>query len=312
MQESESEIYNENCHKFYSNFSKEDIKEKLLHRFYFLKEEDKLEKFYGYSEDSQDNKKMVVLWDKIIKYLLEEIFHCFAFTILDIKPYLTINDKEPQNFNNILQTLRYNQKYITNEDLNNDNYYKMNFPDLYPPTKSFLGNIVSYIPIIRQNKDNSTCCRDEENKQTNEIEDNSIRKDLSMDDIKKNLPENSIIFNYEIFKIHCEYLLMVLKDILHENDSEIIKKDNFIKNIKDNYIENDDNSQGGRYKLRYGVQHIKYAIHYLEKMKKILIFKINLKYDVNIEFIKVSINKDDSIKESDKEEAKLILSKENY
>ena len=308
MKESESEIYDENYHQLSSNLTKEEIKEKILHIFYFLKEEDKFNQFYGNLLDiTEDNKKKIIkLWDKLIKYLLEEIFHCFAFKISDIIIYLKINDKVPKYLSNILQILRIYQIYITNEDLNNDNYYSMNFLDLYPPTKSFFKNVMYYIPFGQKT---TTCCRDEEDKQTKELEDNSIRKDLSEDEKQKNIPENSIIFNYEIFKIHCNSLLMVLKDILHENDSKIIKKETFINNIKDNYIENDDNSQDGRYKLRYGLQYIQYAIHYLEKMKKILIFKINL--NVNIEFIKVSKDKDDMILEDDKEEAKLILSKEN-
>ena len=313
MRESESEIYDDNYHQLYSNLSKEEIKEKILHRFYFLKVEEKFEQFYGdfLDIDEEKKKKIIKLWDKLIKYLLEEIFHCFAFKISDITFYLKINDKEPKNLNNILKILRIYQIYITNEDLINDNYYRMNFLDLYPPTKSFLTSIMPYISF-GQKKDILSCCREEEDKHTNEIEDNnSIRKDLSEDEKKKKIPENSIIFNYEIFKIHCNSLLMVLKDILHENDNKIIKKETFINNIKDKYIENDDNSQGGRYKLRYGLQYINYAIHYLEKIKKILIFKINPKYGFNIEFIKVSSDKDDSIKEDDKVEAELILSKEN-
>ena len=296
--ESESETYDKNYHKLYSILSKEDIKEKLLHRFYFLKKQEKLEIFYGYKEDTQNKKEIIELWDKIIKYLLEEIFHCFAFTLSDIKKYLTINDKEPKNLNNIIQQLIIYQIYITNEDLKNDNYYAMYFPDLYP-TKSLYTSIKSLIPSF-----NFGFCRNEENKQANEIENKNIREDLSKDD---KIPENSIIFDYEVFKIHCNSLLMVLKDILHENNSEIIRKDHFIQNIKNNYVENDENSQMGRYKLRYGLQYINYAIHYLEKIKQILIFTIDSKY----EFIKVSNNKDDSIKESDIEDAKLYLEKEN-
>ena len=296
-----------------SELSIDDIKDKLLHRFYFLKEDKKFQKFYGEYEDTQDNKIMVEIWDKIIRYLLEEIFHCFAFKISDLKKYLTIYGKEPLCLNNILQKLRFRNIYISDEDLKNENYYKMNFPDLYPPTQGFLTNIyntvtsyTSFIPII--SKSDMSCCREKEEKET--IENEDIRKDLSEKEKCNNIPENSILFNYEIFKNHCNALLMVIKDILHDNDSSIITKYNLLKNIRENYIENDDNCQGGKYKLRYGDQYINISIHYLEKIKKIIIF--NLKSADKIEFIKVSTNKDDSITEQDKEEATLILSKEAY
>lgn len=299
-----------------SELSIDDIKDKLLHRFYFLKEDKKFQKFYGEYEDTQDNKIMVEIWDKIIRYLLEEIFHCLAFRISDLKKYLVIYGKEPLCLNNILQKLRFRNIYISDEDLKNENYYKMNFPDLYPPTQSFLTNIyntvtsyTSFIPII--SKTDMSCCREKEEKEEKEtIENEDTRKDLSEKEKCNNIPENSILFNYEIFKNHCNALLMVIKDILHDNDSRIITKYNLLKNIRENYIENEDNFQGGKYKLRYGDQYINISIHYLEKIKKIIIF--NLKSADKIEFIKVSSNKDDSITEQDKEEATLILSKEAY
>lgn len=291
--------------KLESQMRIEDIQKNLLHKFCFLNEENKFTNFYEENADEGSDyyKEKIEIWDKIIYYLLTEIFHRFAFKIPDIISYLKIHDKEPICFSNILRNLRIHQIYITGEDLNNDNYYKMNFPDLYPEKPSFLNNLFSIFP---KNENNYLgCCREKEKKDKIDISDDSIRKDLTEKDKSKNIPETSIIFNYEIFKTHCNKLLMVIKDILHENDNKVIKKEDLIENINSNYTENNnDEFQGFNFKLHYGTQYINYAFHYLEKIKKIKKFEI-----CTIEFIKILENIDDSIKPEDEEEAKLIISK---
>ena len=99
---------------------------------------------------------------------------------------------------------------------------------------------------------------------------------------------------------------MALNDILNENNDEIITKDDYIKNIKENFLEGSKDSKIGRYKLRYGLNYIEEIIHYLSKMKKILLFKAESN-GKTLEFIKVVINNDDTLQKKYIEMAKLMI-----
>jgi hypothetical protein len=138
----------------------------------------------------------------------------------------------------------------------------------------------------------------DENNKNNDSE--YIRKDISYND---DIPENSILFNYEILNTHCEALIMILNKILLENDQEIIKKDIALRNIREDYS---DNSKEGNIKLRYGTQNFEDVIYFLQKTKKIIIFEIEFK-DQKYEFIKIVKNNDYSVNEKDKNIAKILI-----
>lgn len=305
----------EKDYKLETNLSKKEIEEKILHNFYFLKQEENLNKFYGEykeqekfdKEDDNEEEGDIILenWEKITKFILGDIFHCFYIKISDIRKYATINGKQPIDINKIMQELRMNFIYITISDLYNDNFYKYNFQDLYPQSyaEAILGYISYLNPIsaISKAKNIKNMCREEKNdKNENKIEKKNIRKDLSKDEI---IPENSILFNYEFFQTHCDCFLMVIKDILEDNDSNVIREVELINNIKENYVENERNRFSGKFKLRFGTKYLNETMFYLEKIKKIKTFYIQS----NEKFVKVMKNKDDIENEEDKKEAENIL-----
>ena len=102
-----------------------------------------------------------------------------------------------------MQELRMNFIYITISDLYNDNFYKYNFPDLYPQSyaKTILGYISYFNPFSAISKRKNIDREEKNDKNENKIEKKNIRKDLSKDE---KIPENSILFNYEIFQTHCD------------------------------------------------------------------------------------------------------------
>ena len=296
----------------------QELEEKILHRFYFLKEPDDFNKFYGdYDFDKEEDKTKVNVWEEILKYLFDEILECFAIKISDLIKLTKINDKEPKCLKKILQVLRMRGLYLLYEDLYSEQFYKKKFPDLYPKNDmGMMGEIISYfnpmsyIPKFK-------FCREETNKETtdddnkNDFETNPKRIDLSEDEIKKEIPENSILFKYDNFQEHCKSLLIVLKEILLENDVSLIIKEDFINNVDVYYTEKKNNHRNGKFKLRYGIQYINESIHYLEKTKKIIIFPINSK-NKQIYFIKIADDKDDSVKKEDLENAESILKDNGY
>ena len=280
-----------------------EVEEKLLHQFYFLKEEQNSIKIFGEYNFDESEEIILEIWQKIIKYLLEDILCCMEISITDLKHYTKIKNKEPLGLKNILIRLRYNKKYITLNDLNNEKFYEMNFPDLYPKEQSQSSSLFSFLSI-------SNWCRGEETNQNknkndnNKIggEENSCRKDISE---KEEIPENSILYNYDIFIDYCEAILMILNEILENKKQKIIKKTEFKDILSKDYIDK-NNPKNGNFKLRYGDKNIDIAFHYLEKTKKIRFFDVK-KNNLSHSFIKVLTNKDDIENEEDKKKAESLL-----
>lgn len=282
-----------------------EVEEKLLHQFYFLKEEQNTIKIFGEYNFDESEEIILEIWQKIIKYLLEDILCRMEISITDLKRYTKIKNKEPLGLKNILIRLRYNKKYITLNDLNNEKFYEMNFPDLYPKEQSQSSSLFSFLSI-------SNWCRGEETNQNknkndnNKIggEENSCRKDISE---KEEIPENSILYNYDIFIDYCEAILMILNEILENKKQKIIKKTEFKDILSKDYIDK-NNPKNGNFKLRYGDKNIDIAFHYLEKTKKIRFFDVK-KNNLSHSFIKVLTNKDDIENEEDKKKAESLLEK---
>lgn len=282
-----------------------EVEEKLLHQFYFLKEEQNTIKIFGEYNFDESEEIILEIWQKIIKYLLEDILCRMEISITDLKRYTKIKNKEPLGLKNILIRLRYNKKYITLNDLNNEKFYEMNFPDLYPKEQSQSSSLFSFLSI-------SNWCRGEEtnqnkNKNDNnkiEGEENSCRKDISE---KEEIPENSILYNYDIFIDYCEAILMILNEILDNKKQKIIEKTEFKDILSKDYIDK-NNPKNGNFKLRYGDKNIDIAFHYLEKTKKIRFFDVK-KNNLSHSFIKVLTNKDDIENEEDKKKAESLLEK---
>lgn len=271
------------------------MKKKILKHFNFLNDEINFQKIYGEYNFEKEKIKLTEIWENIIKYLFEEISHRLTLSLEEIKSLSIIHGYEPKGLDNILKYLRANLKYITQKDIKSDEFYKKNFPEIYPtPPKSYIIPIPNPFKLLNP----FNLCREEKN-EINDIE--CVRKDISYND---NIPEGSILFNYEILNSHCEALLMILNKILLENGQEIIKKDIAFKNIKENYS---DNSKEGNIKLRYGTQNLEDVIYFLQKTKKIIIFEIEIKGE-KYEFIKTTKNKDDTIDEKDKRIAKILIS----
>ena len=287
----------ETADEYKPKLPQKEIEKKLLNHFIFLKDGNNLNKFYSKFNIDDEDKMIINIWENIINYIYEEIFHCMSLSIINLKQSTQINYRNPFDFNQIVQYLVYNKKYIFQEDLKNENFYIYNFPYLYQKN-SILSTLYNYLPSF------SSCQTKDDQNEENDLEgETKIRKDLSKNYLSLIIPENGIIINYKIFKSHCDAILMTLKDILNEKENDIIIKSDFIDIIRKQYI--NPSLDNGKFKLAYGLQLIEEAIFYLNHTKQIIIFKIKESND--IEFIKTSKNKDDIETEEDiKTAAKLF------
>ena len=283
------------------NISQEEVEKKILNRFNFLQQEGGLHQIFSSYDFRPDEKNMVEAWEKIIDYLLTDIFNSFSLTMSNLKKYTIVKNSIPVGLNNIIQQLRIEQKYITEEDLKSDKFYQINFPDLYPQTKGYVSSFISGIQSFINFTGGKIGCKDENDNNGQQM---PLRTDISEEEKTKIIPENSLIFNFEKFRIHSNQVLSVLGEILHENDQEVIPTSNFINIIKEEYTKKNDEI-GGRITLTYGAQYIDYVLYYLMKIKKIGLFEIEAN-PKNIECIKLLKNIDDTVSEKDKAIAKLL------
>ena len=283
------------------NISQEEVEKKLLNRFNFLQQEDGRHEIFSSYDFRENEKNMVEVWEKIIDYLLSDIFNSFSSTMSNLKKYTIVKNSIPMGLNNIIQQLRIEQKYITEEDLKNDKFYQINFPDLYPQAKGYVSSFISGIQSLINFTGGKIGCKDENDNNGQQM---PLRTDISEEEKNKIIPENSLIFNFEKFRIYSNQVLTVLGEILHENDQDVISTSNFINIIKEEYTKKTDEI-GGRITLTYGTQNIDYVLYYLMKIKKIGLFEIESK-PKNIECIKLLKDINDTVSEKDKAIAKLL------
>jgi hypothetical protein len=296
-----SGIIDENKQKFKDIYIK-SIEEKILNHFVFLKDENKLNKFYSEFDIEDEDKMIINMWEEIINFIYEEIFNCMFLTISDLKQYTKIKDKFPSGLDKIIQYLIYNKKYITDKDLKNENFYISNFPNLYSK-KGYLSSILNFFPNFNSCKSGNNNNDNSNNDELELDEETPVRKDLGNNYLSEKISENFKVINYKIFKNHCNAILFTLNDILSEEGEDIIIKDKLIDIMKKKYI--NTNLENGKFKLLYGMQLINEVLFYLKQTKQIIIFKIN--ESKNIEFIKVCKNKADIESEVDKKTAENLL-----
>ena len=274
-----------------------EVEEKILSRFDNLKQEKGLRQIYSSYDFRLEEKPMLESWEKILDFLLTDIFNTFGVKMSDLKKYLLIKNKIPVGLNNIIQQFRIEQKYITDADLKDINFYQINFPELYPKQtgyiSSFFGGLKS---IINFTGTKIGCNEDNDNNDPMKI-----RTDITEEEKNKIIPDSQIIFNYEKFKYNCNNILSILNDILIEEDIEVISTSNFIKLIKERYIDNKDGLN--QYTLPYGIDYIDHILFYLSKIKKVILFNIEAN-NKNLEFIKLTKTVSDTVTNKDEAIAK--------
>ena len=191
-----SNINNEYISKF-ENLSQKIVEDKLLNHFIFLKDENKLNEFYSELDIDKDDQTIISMWEEIINYLYEEIFHCMFLLIYDLKQSTKIKNQFPSDLNKIIQYLVYNKKYIIDKDLKDQNFYTYNFPHLYPQ-KSYFSSIFYFFPSSNfcksGNEDNEDHDKNDNSRLNEEI---SVREDIGKNYLSKLISDNDILINYK-------------------------------------------------------------------------------------------------------------------
>ena len=287
--------------------SPEEVQSKLLERFEFLKQEGGLRQIYSSYDFRLEENSMKDVWEKILDFLLTDVFNTYGITMSDLKKYAILKNKIPVGLNNLIQEFRIEQKYITDEDLKNINFYQINFPELYPRPQGYVSSFLGTLKSIVNFTGTKIGCKEESDNNDNI----KIRTDISDEDKNKTLPDNQIIFNYDKFKNNCNIIMAALNDILLEEDNEIISTNNFIKILKERYMkENNKKNDDEKIEkfdenltLPYGITYLDYILYYLHMIKKINIFKIDNK---NIEFIKLLKSPAETVTKKDEAIAKTL------
>ena len=276
-----------------------EVEEKILSRFDNLNQEKGLRQIYSSYDFRLEEKPMLESWEKILDFLLTDIFTSFGVTMSDLKKYTLIKNKIPVGLNNIIQQFRVEQKYVTDADLKDINFYQINFPELYPKDSGYISNFFGSLKsIINFTGAKIGCNEDNDNNDPMKI-----RTDITDEEKNKIIPDNQIIFNYEKFKYNCNNILSILNDVLLEEDLEVISTTNFIKILKERYIDNKE--EGNQYSLPYGIDYIDIVLFYLEKIKKVILFNVEAN-NKNVEFIKLTKSTIDQVTNKDEAIAKTL------
>ena len=283
--------------------TQKEVEEKILNHFNFLKQEGGLHQIYSSYDFRLEENSMKEVWEQILDFLLSDVFKNIGITMQDLKKYTIMKNKIPIGLNNIIQQLRVEQKYVTDEDLKDINFYKINFPEFYPQSQgyfsSFFGNLKSII--------NFTSVKIGCNEENDNNDNLKIRTDISDEDKYKTIPDTRIIFNYSKFKSYCDNILSTLNEILTEEDNEIISTNNFIKILKERYLNNKENEEqiNDSQISQYGIEYLEIVLYFLEKIKKINLFQIQSN-NKNLEFIKIPKNPTEPITPKDEAVAKTL------
>ena len=104
----------------------------------------------------------------------------------DLNKYTVIKNRTPLGLNNIIQQLRIELKYVTEEDLKDNNFYEMIFPDLYPKQTGYVSNIIGGIKSFWNFAGGKIGCKEEND---NDQQQMALRTDISDEDRYKNIPE---------------------------------------------------------------------------------------------------------------------------
>jgi len=287
--------------------NKDSVEKKILSRFQYLNDQQQLHYYFSSYDFREEEESMIKVWQDLLLFLFKNIFSTFGMRISEIKNYTIIGNHIPCGLNNIIQELRIRKKLINDSDICDQQFYIQYFPELFSEkdtsSQGWGSYLVSGVQNIFKFGTDKLLCREDKEEENEKKEER--RTDISDEDRYLTLPENTIIFNYELFRKNSEELLKFLTEILLENDNEVIPKDEFIKEV--NNVSNNNN--GGRYNdidLNYGSIYIDYCLLFLSKLKKIFIFNIEEK-GKTIEFLKVMINKNDSASDKDKTLANLML-----
>ena len=282
------------------------VEEKILDKFQYLNNKNQLHNLFSSYDFRHEEENKVKFWNELLKFLFLNIFSTFGMKISEIKTYTNICNYIPVSLINIIHELRIRKKLITDSDIANDKFYISNFPELYSNNDSSSEGWGSYLmsgvkKLVFFGGIKLGCA---EKKEEEEEEVHERRTDILDDDKYITLSDNTIVFNYELFQKNAEELLSFLTEILGDNDSEVIPKNDFIKEVNSAYLNN-----GGIYKgknLIFGTIYIDYCLKYLEKIKMISFFIVE-NNNKKIEFIKLLLNKNDKPKEKDIVFAQIIL-----
>ena len=303
IQKSNPKIIKTLSPKIELKINEQEIEKKLLNKFDFLRQEEGLHKNYSSFDFRIEERFMIDNWEKIIDFLLNDIFHNCGVTMSDLKKYTIIKNRIPTGLNNIIQQLRIEQKYVTNKDLKDENFYKINYPELYPQETGYISNFLNGVKSFMNFAGGKMGCKEENDVNESEVK---IRTDISDEEKYSEIPENSIIFNFDKFKNYCNKVLEILIEILHEKDEdEVIPKNDFLKIINERYLEKKGQANE-RITLPYGTQNIDYAFYFLNKLKKINLFEIESN-NKKVECIKLLKDQNDIITDKDKAVAKILI-----
>jgi hypothetical protein len=174
--------------------NRDEIEKRLLERFPILNNERILHSYFSSYDFHENEKDMVIFWRDVLYFIYESVKDAFALKIDDLIDITRIKNKRPLCLQNILISLINCGEYLLLSDLNSEDYYRKNYPQIYGKetwsswVKKGLINGLNY-----WKKNN--------------------------DDIIKH---NEVIINKKLFLEHLDIIVNIIKDMYHHEDISVI------------------------------------------------------------------------------------------
>ena len=282
--------------------SPQEVESLLIYEFNNF-QPDKIHKAFLSYDFKKEEKDIVDIWNYILNFLYEKIFNTFAVNFYDLKKYTIIKDHIPIGLNNIIQQLRAEQKYIFETDIKDDNFYRFTFPELYK-SNGLISTIFYGIKNLFNLAGGTLNCLEDSGR-----EEIIVRKDITTEEKYKKINEDILIINYDMFINHCNELNSLIYDYVFKHKEEVLTMEKLEIIIKFNSYPYKNKNESNN--LIYGTQHLSYALEFLMKIKKIIIFEV-MTNDKLYQCIKVLQNQNDRVEDKDLFFAKINLTIEIF
>jgi hypothetical protein len=224
---------------------------------------------------------MIEFWRDLLNFLFESVFESFAIPLTEIYEKTKLNNRKPVGLQNILQELVNRGEYILSSSLKTDDYFKKNYSNLYKKDGwgTWLKNGVITSVKIPFNYIGLT---------SNQIEHANTREYKS----------DELFINKKHFHHHLTDLVNLLSKILMEEDIEVVTK----MELRSILLNSD---------LKYKELNLDLCINYLNKIKKVQIFKVKIE-NVEMECIKLLHDENSSVSEKDKAIINILVQLKNF
>lgn len=111
---------------------KDEVEKKLFEVFPILNDESRFHDFFSSYDFHENESFMIHFWKDLLDYLIIQLNDNFSINYNQLISFTRLKYNTPIGLPNIIKKLVKEGEFMLASELNTDEYYKRNFPGLYP------------------------------------------------------------------------------------------------------------------------------------------------------------------------------------